>query len=109
MSLGLGNIASMMKNAKKIQKMVQDAQGEFEKMQVTGSAGADMVQVTMNGKHYVSKVQIEAEAMQEDKAVLEELIAGAINDAAQKIETETQNKMADAKQMMGMFEEDDSK
>lgn len=109
MSLGLGNIASMMKNAKKIQKMVQDAQGEFEKMQVTGSAGADMVQVTMNGKHYVSKVQIEAEAMQEDKAILEELIAAAINDAAQKIETETQNKMADAKQMMGMFEEDDSK
>lgn len=106
MSIGLGNIASIMKNAKKIQQMVQDAQSEFEKLEVSGSAGADMVKVTMNGKHYISKVEIDEEAAKENKEVLEELIAAAVNDAVRKVEAETQNKMADAKQLMGVFDEE---
>ena len=103
--LGLGNIASLMKNAKKIQQMVQDAQTEFEQMEVSGEAGAGMVKVTMNGKHVALKVTIDPEAMQEDKAVLEELIAAAINNANQKIEKATRDKMSDASALMGMMEE----
>lgn len=104
--LGLGNIASMVKNAKKIQQMVSEAQSEFEKMEITGSAGADMVTVTMNGKYECLKVNIDQEAITEGKEVLEELITAAINDASRKIAEETQNKMSDAKGLMGMFDEE---
>lgn len=108
MSIGLGNIAKMMKNAKKIQSMVEDAQADFEKMQVTGTAGIDMVEVTMNGKHLISKIKISDEAKQESADVLGELIAAAANDATKKIETATQEKMHDAKSMMGLFDDDAS-
>ena len=88
---GLGNI---MKQAQKMQEEMQKQQAEMANIEVTGEAGAGMVKVTLNGKHEARRVEID-ETIMDDKEMLEDLIAAAINDATHKIEAKTQNQMAD--------------
>lgn len=61
---------------------------------MTGQAGAGLVSVVMNGRHDVKRVSLDDSLMQEDKEILEDLIAAAVNDAVRKIEKNSQEKMA---------------
>ena len=85
---------NMMKQAAALQANMQKAQAEIANLEVTGEAGAGMVKVTMTGKHEVRRVQIEPQVIGEDREMLEDLIAAAINDAVHKVETETQSRMS---------------
>ncbi len=91
-----GAIGQMMRQAQQMQENIKRAQNEIAQLEVTGESGAGMVKVTLTGSHQARKVSIAAEAMQEDKEFLEDLIAAAINDAAQKVEEETRTRMAKA-------------
>lgn len=88
---GLGNI---MKQAQAMQDNMRKAQEELAKIEVTGNAGGGLVSVIMTCRHDVRRVQIDASLMQDEKEVLEDLIAAAMNDAARKVEKTTQERMA---------------
>ncbi len=89
-----GNMGNMMKQAEALQRNMQKAQAEIANMEVVGESGGGMVKVTMNGKHEVRRVQIEPQVAAEDREMLEDLIAAAVNDAVHKVETETQARMS---------------
>lgn len=89
-----GNIGDLLKQAQAVQENVQKAQAEVAQLSATGEAGGGMVKVTMNGKHEVARVQIEPVVMNEEREVLEDLIAAAINDATHRIDAAVQQKMA---------------
>lgn len=84
----LGNIAGLMKNAGKIKDMVAEAQTKLAKIEVVGESGAGAVQITLNAQGYALHVLIDDDILKEDKAILQELIAAAINDGTKKIEKE---------------------
>lgn len=95
-----GGIGNLMKQAQQMQANMQRAQAEVASLQATGEAGGGMTKVIMNGKHEVSRVEIDPSLLSDDKEMLEDLIAAAINDAVHKIEKATQEKMQSA--MAGM-------
>jgi len=88
---GLGNI---MKQAQMMQENLRKAQAELAHVEVTGSAGGGLVTVVMTCRHDVKRVSIDPSLMPEDKDVLEDLVAAAVNDAVRKVEETTQQKMA---------------
>ncbi|MBY6186709.1 YbaB/EbfC family nucleoid-associated protein [Marinobacter hydrocarbonoclasticus] len=92
---GKGGMGNLMKQAQKMQERMQQAQDEIATMEVTGEAGAGMVKITMNGAHNVRRVEIDESLMEDDKEMLEDLIAAAINDAARRIEEGQKAKMAE--------------
>lgn len=87
-------LGNLMRQAQKMQENLKRAQEEIARTEVTGEAGAGMVKVTLTGRHEARKVEIAADALKEDKEFLEDLIAAAINDAAQKLESVSKEKMA---------------
>ncbi len=89
-----GGLGNLMKQAQEMQANMQKAQEELAKVEVTGQAGGGMVKITMTGKHDVKRVNIEDSLFQDDKDMLEDLIAAAVNDAVRQIETTTQDRMA---------------
>ena len=89
-----GNIGNLMKQAQAMQANVQKAQAEIANMEVEGVAGGGMVKITMTGRHEVKRVQLEPAVVGEDREMLEDLIAAAINDAVHKVEARTQERMA---------------
>ena len=89
-----GALGQMMQQAQKMQENLKRAQEEIARLEITGEAGAGMVKVTLTGKHQARKVEINPDALKEDKEFLEDLIAAAINDASQKLEVATAQKMA---------------
>lgn len=91
-----GGIGNMMKQAQMLQANMQKAQAEIATIVCVGEAGGGMAKVTMNGKHEVSRVEIDKALMGDDKEMLEDLIAAAINDAVHKVEKATQQKMQSA-------------
>ena len=95
-----GGIGNMMKQAQMLQNNMQRAQAEVAQLECIGEAGGGMAKVTMNGKHEVSRVQLDASLLTDDKDLVEDLVAAAINDAVQKIARATQEKMQAA--MSGM-------
>ncbi|MDR2215311.1 MAG: YbaB/EbfC family nucleoid-associated protein [Nevskiaceae bacterium] len=95
-----GNIGNLLKQAQAMQQNLQKAQAEVGKITATGEAGGGMVKVTMNGQHEVSRVQIEPALLTEDREMLEDLIAAAINDATQRVGAAVKEKMSSA--MAGM-------
>lgn len=89
------NIGSLMKRAQQLQSSMQQAQTEIAALEVTGEAGGGMAKVTMTGKHEVRRVALDASILgADDKEMLEDLIAAAINDAVQKVERVTQERMS---------------
>ncbi len=84
----------LMKQAQEMQQNMQRAQEEIARLEVEGQAGAGMVTVVMNGRHDVRKVTIDPGLLTEDKEMLEDLLAAAVNDAVRKVERTTQEKMA---------------
>ncbi len=89
-----GNIAQMMQQAQKMQENLQKAQEEIARLEVTGEAGAGMVKVTMTGNHNVRRISIDDSLMADDKEMLEDLIAAAINDAVRRVEETSKERMA---------------
>ena len=88
---GMGNI---MKQAQAMQDKMQKAQQELANLEVTGESGAGLVKVTMTGNHNVRRVSIDDSLMQDDKEMVEDLVAAAINDAVRRVEENNKAKMA---------------
>ncbi len=86
---------NLMQQAQAMQEKLQKAQEEIANAEVTGEAGAGMVRVTMNGRHDVRRVEIDPSLMGEDKEMLEDLLAAAVNDAVRRVEAQQKEKMAD--------------
>ena len=89
-----GDIGNLMKQAQTLQANMQKAQAEIATLEVIGEAGGGMVKVTITGKHEVKRVQIEPSIVGEDREMLEDLVAAAMNDAVRKAEAASQAKMA---------------
>jgi len=96
---GLGNI---MKQAQRMQESMQKAQEELANMEVTGQAGGGLVSVVMNGRHDVKRVSIDESLLKDDKDMLEDLVAAAVNDAVRQVESTTQEKMSGLTAGMGL-------
>lgn len=89
-----GGMAGLMKQAQQMQERMQKAQEELANAETTGEAGAGLVKVVMTGRHDVKRVHLDDSLLQEDKEILEDLIAAAINDAVRKIDQVSQEKMS---------------
>jgi len=89
-----GGIGNIMKQAQQMQASMQRAQAEIAAMEVTGESGGGMVKVTLTGKHEAKRVVIDPSLVGDDKEMLEDLVAAAINDAVHKVELTTQTKMS---------------
>ncbi len=89
-----GGLGNLMKQAQKMQAEMQKAQEELASMEVTGESGGGMVKVVMTGRHDVKRVSIDDTLLEEDKEMLEDLLAAAVNDAVRQIEKRTQERMS---------------
>ncbi len=87
---GLGDI---MKQAQQMQEQMQKMQEELANLEVCGESGAGLIKVTMTGKHDVKKLSIDPSLLEEDKEILEDLIAAAVNDAVRRVEEANKNKL----------------
>lgn len=90
---GMGGLGGLMKQAQQMQEKMAKAQEELASIEVEGESGAGMVKVTMTCKHDVRRVKIDASVM-DDKDMLEDLVAAAVNDAVRKVEATSQAKMS---------------
>ncbi len=99
---GNGNMGDLMKQAQKMQEQLQKQQEELASAEVTGESGAGMVKVVMNGRHDVRKVDIDSSLLTEDKEILEDLLAAAVNDAVRRIEEKNKASMSGLAAGMGM-------
>jgi DNA-binding YbaB/EbfC family protein len=88
--IGLNEI---MKRAQDMQKKLQDIQKQVAEMEVIGQSGGGVVKITMTGQHYAKKVVLDPNLLKEEKSIIEDLIAAAINDATDKIERNLRDKM----------------
>jgi len=96
-----GGLGALMKQAQQMQENMKRAQEELAGIEVEGAAGGGMVKVTMTCKNDVKRVSIDASVM-DDKEMLEDLIAAALNDAVRKAEAVSSAKMGSFTQGMGM-------
>jgi len=85
---------NLLQQAQAMQEKMKKMQDEAANAEVTGEAGAGMVKITMNGRHDVRRVEIDPSLMQEDKEMLEDLLAAAVNDAVRRVERQQQSAMA---------------
>ena len=88
---GLGEL---MKKAQEMQKKMQEIQKQIAEMEVTGQSGGGLVKIIMTGQHFAKRVTLDPSLMKEEKTIIEDLIAAAINDAVGKIEKGTRDKMS---------------
>lgn len=95
-------MGNLMKQAQQMQENLQKAQKELETMEVTGEAGAGMARVTMTGRHEVRRIEIDDSLMGDDKEMLEDLIAAAVNDAVRRVEEESKARMEGVTSGMGL-------
>ncbi len=96
------NMGDLMQKAQKMQEEMKKAQDEAAKAEITGESGAGLVKVTMNGRHDVRKVDIDPSLLAEEKEVLEDLLAAAINDAVRRVEENQKEKMSGMMSGMGL-------
>lgn len=89
-----GGLSGLMKQAQQMQENMQKAQEELAKIEVTGQSGAGMVSVVMTGKHEVKRISIDDSLLGDDRDMLEDMIAAAVNDAVHKVEKNNQEKMS---------------
>lgn len=97
-----GGMGNLMKQAQKMQEQMQESQAALANAEFTGTSGAGLVQVVMTGRHDVKRVQLDDSLMSEDKEMLEDLLAAAVNDAVRKVEQTSQNNMSDMTAGIGM-------
>jgi DNA-binding YbaB/EbfC family protein len=85
---------NLMQQAQKMQEELQKTQDELAALEVTGESGAGLVKIVMTGKREVRKVCIDPSLVGDDKDMLEDLVAAAINDAVHKVAKLKQEKMS---------------
>jgi DNA-binding YbaB/EbfC family protein len=90
-----GGFGDLMKQVQDMQEKVKDIQDQLARAEVEGQSGAGLVTVTMTGRHDVKRVQIDDSVLSEDKEILEDLIAAAINDAVRKLEENQKERMSE--------------
>jgi DNA-binding YbaB/EbfC family protein len=88
------NLAGLLQQAQKMQQEMQKAQEELARVTVTGEAGGGLVKVTMNGKHAVSRVEIDPSLLG-DPEMLEDIVTAAINDAVNRVQATMQERMSE--------------
>ena len=89
-----GGIAGLMKQAQQMQENMKKAQEQLATIEVEGQSGAGLVKVTMTCKHDVRRVSIDPSLLADDKDMLEDLVAAAVNDAVRRVEATVQEKMS---------------
>lgn len=89
----MNGLGDLMKQVQEMQSKMTQMQEDLAKLEVTGEAGAGLVKVTMSGRHDVKSVAIDTSLMQEDKEILEDLLAAAVNDAVRRVEASNKEKM----------------
>ena len=89
-----GGIGNLMKQAQKMQEDMQRAQEEIANMEITGQSGGGLVTVIMNGQHELRKVSIDDSLVGDDKDMLEDLVAAAVNDASQRLAAASKDKLS---------------
>jgi nucleoid-associated protein EbfC len=97
-----GGLGNLMKQAQMMQENMKKMQEQLAAMEVEGQAGAGMVKVVMNGRHDVKRVTIDPSLLSDDKDMLEDLVAAAVNDAVRKIDATSQEKMGALTAGMGL-------
>ena len=88
-------LAGLMKQAQQMQENMKKAQEQLASLEVEGQSGAGMVKIVMTCRHDVKRVSIDESLLKDDKEMLEDLIAAAMNDAVRRVESTVQEKMAD--------------
>lgn len=91
---GKGGLGNLMKQAQQMQERMQKMQEEIAQLEVTGEAGAGLVKVTINGAHNCRRIEIDPSLMEDDKEMVEDLVAAAFNDAVRRAEEMQKDKMA---------------
>ena len=89
-----GGIGNLIRQAKKMQSDLQKTQEELANMEVTGQSGGGLVSVVMTGRHDVKRVSVDGSLMKEEKEMLEDLLAAAVNDAVRQVESQTKDRMS---------------
>ena len=89
-----GGLGNLMKQAQEMQASMQRAQEELASLEVTGESGGGLVKVTMTGRHEVRRISIDDSLIGDDKDMLEDLVAAAVNDAVHKVESTTKERMS---------------
>lgn len=88
-------LAGFMQQAQKMQDNFKKVQQEIEGMEVTGQSGGGLVSIVMNGKREAKKINIDPSLLTDDKDMLEDLVAAAINDAVHKVNKAKKERMAE--------------
>lgn len=88
------NMSKLMQQAQKMQDQMKKVQEEQETLEVTGESGAGLVKVTMTGKHDVKRVELDPSLLTEDKEIVEDLLAAAVNDAVRRVEENNKDSMS---------------
>jgi hypothetical protein len=95
-------LAGLMKQAQAMQENMKKAQEAIAAMEIEGQSGGGLVKVLMTGRHDVKRVSIDPSLLSEDKDMLEDMVAAAINDAVRKIDAASQEKMSGLSAGMGL-------
>lgn len=100
------NMQQLMQQAQRMQEQMQkkmaQAQAELAQAEITGESGAGLVKVVMNGQHEVKRVILDDSLMSEDKDLLEDLLAAAVNDAVRQVEAASKAAMGSATAGLGL-------
>lgn len=88
-----GELGNILKQAQKMQEELQKTQERLAQEEVTGESGGGMVRVTMNGRHEVKRIEIDPALLADDKEILEDLVAAAVNAAVQRVAEKMQEGM----------------
>ncbi|MCC4263031.1 YbaB/EbfC family nucleoid-associated protein [Oceanimonas baumannii] len=92
---GKGGLGNIMKQAQQMQEKMQKLQEELAQMEVVGEAGAGLVKVTMTGSHSVRRVELDDSLLEDDKELVEDLLAAAVNDAVRRVEEQNKTRMGE--------------
>ena len=88
-----GNMAKMLKQAQDVQKKIENVQSELDDLHINGESGGGLVKATVNGKMELLDISLQADILEEEKDMIEDLIISAVNTALAKAQEESQNRM----------------
>jgi DNA-binding YbaB/EbfC family protein len=97
-----GALGNLMKQAQQMQENLRKAQEELANTEVTGESGGGMVKVLMNGKHEVRRIDIDESLVGDDREMLEDLVAAAVNDAVHRVEAMSSERMSGLTDGLGL-------
>ncbi|MGH8510105.1 MAG: YbaB/EbfC family nucleoid-associated protein [Gammaproteobacteria bacterium] len=97
-----GGFGNLLKQAQQMQEDFKRAQEDLANVEITGESGGGMVKVVMTGRHDVRRVTLDPALLNEEKEMLEDLLAAAVNDANRRVEQASQDKLAGLTAGMGL-------